>query len=267
MMEVAPTALPMDGEAGNMTKTPIALALLAAAAGCTLPAESGLREDVARDHPRQLLPGELPRDLTLPEDVDPLPEWDPSLPFVGLGDGRIQGAIGSSTDLDLQSDLSSVYDDGYYTQIEVYARTIEGKRVMLQLGVARGDGGPLLQPGLGFRTTLGYLSDSTYVGALGCEGMDTLASEGVPFTFTEFDEEPCEVGVDTERDPENPDELLVALSATFSDAGGACPRASVGGGTGLDLPDEDGDGDGDLIEPGPGNGANPVAFASFRLSR
>ncbi len=185
--------------------------------------------------------------------AQPLPPWDSSTPFTGARDGRIVGNIGPATGLNLPTDIANVYDDGYYTQIEVFALRSDGRRVMLALQVQTdGESGPFFVPGVGKRMKLGYTT-AGYVGALACEGPDSGDPEE-PFGDTPFDEEPCEVGVDTEQDPENPSNVLrVTVRAVFADANGDCPEdpgAGVGDGDfgEEDLPDMDGDGDGDLCD-------------------
>jgi hypothetical protein len=230
----------------------------------------------------------------------PLPPWDSSQPFTGARDGRIAGTIGPAAGFDLPTDIANVYDDGYYTQIEVFALRSDGRRVMLALQVQTdGEDGPFFVPGVGKRMKLGYTT-AGYVGALACEGPDS-GDPSEPFGDTPFDEEPCEVGVDTEQDPENPANVLrVTVQAVFADANGDCPEepgAGVGDGDfgEEDLPDFDGDGDGDLCdddedpsdpinppsdpepsepepteptEPGSGGGVNPLtATATFSMTR
>ncbi|MBI1946993.1 MAG: hypothetical protein HYS27_14955 [Deltaproteobacteria bacterium] len=197
-----------------------------------------------------------------PTPAAPLPEWDSSRPFVAALGNRFAGNIGSTHDLDAPADLAFVYDDGWYTQVEVYARGANGQRVMLSLAVSTVDGTPWLVPGLGFKFRPGQVRNAD-VWSLGCEGPESGSSQmGTIFADTPYDEEPCEVGVDTEQDPENPDALTVTLAATFD---ADCPETGdpgepggdvgePGGDDGTDLPDGDGDGDGDLPPPGEGGG-------------
>jgi hypothetical protein len=234
------------------------------------------------------VPGDVVDEPAPVEETPPLPPWNASRPFQSLEDGRVRGTIGAVANADLPADLASLYDDGYFTQIDLYALRSDGQRVMLQLQLAAGVNGPVLQPGVGFRAQLGPRADGSYLYALGCQGPD---GEDEPFADTPFDEEPCDVGVDTERDPENPDQLLVTIAATFADDNGDCP--DVPGGD-VGLPDGDNDGDGDLPgcpndpgaqdpgddvggDPGagdggagdvpPGDGVHPLATATFRVSQ
>src|SRR5882757_3491037 len=48
----------------------------------------------------------------------PAAPWDPSAPFTGLRTGHIRGAVGYAA-VDDPTDLATVYDDGYYAQVEV----------------------------------------------------------------------------------------------------------------------------------------------------
>lgn len=225
-----------------------------------------------------------------PTPATPLPEWDPSLPFLAAEGDRFAGDIGSSLDLDVPADLAFVYDDGWYTQIEVYAYGNNGQRVMLSLAVSTADGTPWLVPGLGFKFRPGHVRNAD-VWSLSCEGPASGSTQmSTIFADTPYDEEPCEVGVDTEQDPENPDALIVTLAATLADdcdettdpPGGDVgdpggDTGEPGGDDGVDLPDGDGDGDGDLPPPGEGGGtggdtggggAGPLSVsASVRLRR
>lgn len=220
------------------------------------------------------------RDTTTPPDA-PLPPWDASRPFVAAAGERFAGDLGSSRDLNLPADLAMVYDDGWYTQVEVYALRSDNTRVMLSLSVSSSDGQPFFQPGMGFKFRPGRVRNAD-VWSLGCEGPASGSTQmGTIFAETPFDEEPCEVGVDTEQDPENPDALVVTLAATFAEDCEDVPGGDSGGEDGVDLPDTDGDGDGDLPPPGEGGGeggstpggdsgsgggAGPLsASASFRL--
>ena len=223
-----------------------------------------------------------------------LPPWDNTRLFTGARDGRLVGTIGPAANLDLPTDILQTFDDGYYTEIAVFAVRSDGRRVMLQLGIdnADDDGIPFFVPGVGKRLRPGYTTAGN-VGALACEGPDS-GNPDEPFDGTPFDEEPCDVGVDTEQDPEDPQALQVTLQATFRDANGDCPDAPGGDlGDGdfgeEDLPDLDNDGDGDLpgcgddgsdgdggnsgggdvpdaSDPTPGN-SHPLATSSFILTR
>lgn len=255
-------------------------------------------DDPANDDPSD--PG-----TNQPGDVDepdvPLPPWDSSTPFTGVRNGRIVGTIGPASNLDLPTDIARVYDDGFFSQIDVFALRNDGRRVMLQLQVDTFGNGPFFVPGVGKRMKLGYTT-AGYVGALACEGPDS-GDENEPFGDTPFDEEPCEVGVDVEQDPDDPQNALrVTVQATFADDNGDCPAdpgSDVGDGDfgEEDLPDLDGDGDGDLpdcdagdddidepsdpsepteppseptdpSDPGSDGGVNPLsASTSFSLTR
>ena len=214
-----------------------------------------------------------------PTPETPLPAWDSSRPFVMAQGDRFAGDIGSSQNLDVPADLAFVYDDGWYTQVEVYARGSNGQRVMLSLAISTTDGTPWLVPGLGFKFRPGHVRNAD-VWSLGCEGPESGSTQmGTIFADTPYDEEPCEVGVDTEQDSENPGALTVTLAATFAedcedvgDPGGDV--GDPGGDDGVDLPDDDGDGDGDLPPPGEGGtggdtgsgGAGPLdVTSSFSL--
>jgi hypothetical protein len=301
---------------------------LGALSGCVFQVGDAVVTERARDEARVDLPGGGPSDVgedpSSPSDpadpatndpndpsdpgepAAPLPPWDSTQPFTGARDGRIVGTIGPAVGLNLPTDIAHVYDDGYYTQIEVFALRSDGRRVMLALQIQTdGEDGPFFVPGVGKRMKLGYTT-AGYVGALACEGPDS-GDPSEPFGDTPFDEEPCEVGVDTEQDPENPANVLrVTVQAVFADADGDCPEdpgAGVGDGDfgEEDLPDMDGDGDGDLCDdddeptdpsdpsdpsdptdpgnpppseptdpndPGSGGGVNPLtATATFSMTR
>jgi hypothetical protein len=185
----------------------------------------------------------------------PLPPWDTAPLFTGARDGRISGAIGPASNLDLPTDIAHVYDDGYFTEIAVYALRNDGQRVMIQLQIDSIDGQPFFHPGIGKRLAPGYTTAGNF-SAMACMGPDS-GDEDQPFEDTPFDDVPCEVGVDTEQDPDAPQALVVTVQAVFADENGDCPEAPGGGlGDGdfgeEDLPDLDGDGDGDL----PGCGDN-----------
>ena len=173
---------------------------------------------------------------------EPMPPWDFSTRFAAIRDGRILGNIGPATGLNLPTDIAHVYDDGFFTQLAVYALRGDGRRVMLQLQIDN-FGEPLFVPGTGKRLRPGY-TDGRVMAALACEGSDSGDPEA-PLEDTDFDEEPCDVGVDTEQNPEDPSTLRVTLQATFADDNGDCLDDE-----GPDLPDLDDDGDGDLPDPG-----------------
>lgn len=214
-----------------------------------------------------------------------LPPWDASRPFTGISDGRILGQLGPLTNLDLPSDIATLTDLGYFSEVSVFAARADGRRVMLRLQAQNNDGTPFFVPGVGKRLTPGY-SQTVNIAALGCEGTDSGDADE-PFEDTPFDEEPCDVSVDTEQDPDAPETLLVHIQASFADASGECGDAPGGDGDGFgeeDLPDLNGDGDGDLPGCGDdsgdgdvpgdngtdddGNGSvNPLAVATFRLTR
>ena len=220
----------------------------------------------------------------------PLPPWDATRLFTGAQQGRIVGDIGDAANLDLPTDIVHVYDDGYYTQVEAYARRSDGQRVMILLQVDSLTGSSFFAPGIGKRLATGYTTAGN-VGALACQGPDS-GDEDEPFEDTPFDEEPCEVSVDTEQDPGDPQALRVTVQATFADANGDCPEEpGAGDGDGSvgeeDLPDLDGDGDGDLTgngddvtqpNPNPGTGGDggtagggdsfhPLATSTFVMTR
>lgn len=267
-----------------MRKLPIALAPLLLTA-CAFQVESldildDRRDDVpdardAKDDPALDDLDDVDDVDTTPQPNQPLPAWDSSKHFVGAAGDRFAGDLGSSRDLDLPSDLALVYDDGWYTQVEVYALRSDNTRVMLSLAISTQDGQPFFVPGLGFKFRPGQVRNAD-VWSLGCEGPASGSTQmGTIFAETPYDEEPCEVGVDTEQDPENPEALLVTLDATFAEDCEDVPGED-GGGDGVELPDEDNDGDGDLPPPGEGGGegggagggtgAGPLsASASFRL--
>lgn len=256
----------------------------------TKPADEVPDLDDERDRPGV---GETGRD---PTDQAPLPAWDPTRSFVAAVGDRFAGDLGSSQNLDTPADLAFVYDDGWYTQLEVYAHGSNGQRVMLMLAISTADGTPWLVPGLGFKFRPGHVRNAD-VWSLGCEGPETGNTQmGMIFADTPYDEDPCEVGVDTEQDPENPDALRVTLAASFGedceddvgepggdDVGepggddgtdGGTDGGVDGGDEGVDLPDDDGDGDGDLptpgddgsVDDGTGGGAGPLdVSASFTL--
>ena len=192
-----------------------------------------------------------------PQPDAPLPAWDSSRPFVAASGDRFAGTVGPARDLDLPSDLALVYDDGWYTQVEVYALRSDNTRVMLSLAISTESGQPFLVPGLGFKFHPGRVRNAD-VWSLGCEGPASGSTQmGTIFADTPYDEEPCEVGVDTEQDPENPGALVVTLAATFDDNCEEPPAGDggdTGGDDGVELPDDDGDGDGDLPPPGEGGG-------------
>jgi hypothetical protein len=113
------------------------------------------------------------------------------------------------------------------------------------------------------------LTNGFWTSALACQGPESGEQEmSMVFADTPYDEEPCDVGVDAEEDPEAPGVLHVTISATVGDdcdEGDAPPMDG-----GCDLPDDDGDGDGDLPAPGEDDGtsggARPLsATASFDL--
>ncbi len=231
-----------------------------------------------------------------PGDQTPLPAWDPTRSFVAAVGDRFVGDLGTSQNLDAPADLAFIYDDGWYTQMEVYARGSYGQRVMLMLAISTADGTPWLTPGMGFKFRPGHVRNAD-VWSLGCEGPETGNTQmGMIFSETPYDEDPCEVAIDTEQDPENPGALRVTLAATFDedceddvgdpggddgaddgdDGDGGDDVGDPGGDDGVDLPDDDGDGDGDLPPPGGdggetgggsgGGGAGPLdVAASFTL--
>ncbi len=186
----------------------------------------------------------------------PLPPWDASRPFVAAAGERFAGDLGAFQGINLPADLALVYDDGWYTQVEVYALRSDNTRAMLSLAVSTSDGTPWLVPGLGFKFHPGHVRNAD-VWSLGCEGPASGETQmGTIFADTPYDEDPCEVGVDTEQDPENPEALVVTLAATFDDNCETDPGdpSGDGGDDGVELPDDDGDGDGDLPPPGEGGG-------------
>ncbi|MDP2343505.1 MAG: hypothetical protein Q8O67_21275 [Deltaproteobacteria bacterium] len=242
-------------------------------------------DDVAADEPAD--------DAVVGVDDDsapaPLPPWDTTRLFTGARDGRIVGTIGPSSNLDLPTDIVHVFDDGYFTEVAVFALRSDGQRVMLMLNVDSADGDGFFKPGIGKRMSTGFTTAGN-VTALACQGPDS-GDRAQPFADTPFDEEPCEIGVDTEQDPGDPQALLVTVQATFADENGDCPDAPGGdlgdGDAGVeDLPDLDGDGDGDLPgcndddaptpgdpgTPNPDDGAggdnfHPLASSSFTMTR
>lgn len=278
-----------------MRKTAAALAPLVLTA-CAFQVEDLDVLDNPRDEvpdPRQTDQDSTPGDLddiddpdTTPQPNEPLPAWDPTRHFVAASGDRFAGTLGSSQNIDLPADLALVYDDGWYTQVEVYALRSDNTRVMLSMAVSTSDGQPFFKPGLGFKFRPGRVGNAD-VWSLACEGPASGSTQmGTIFAETPYDEEPCEVGVDTEQDPENPGALVVTLAATFAEDCEDVPGGEDGedgGDPGVDLPDDDGDGDGDLPPPGEGGGeggsdgttpggdsgsggAGPLsASASFRL--
>jgi hypothetical protein len=212
-------------------------------------------------------PADDPEDPTLigpgGDDEEPngtLSQWDSSRPFTSIRGGRMKGTIGAAQNFDLPSDIAFVYDDGYFTQVEVYALRSDGQRVMIQLQSDNAVGEPFFVPGIGMRFRPGYV-DGRFVGALACQGPDSgVEAMGMAFADTPFDEEPCDVGVDTEEDPEGGNALNVTVQATFPDENGDCPDVpdDDDGDGDADLPDPDGDGDGDLpVDGEPGDGSTP----------
>ena len=214
--------------------------------------------------------------------LDPLPAWDHSLFFTGGRDGRIAGTIGPVANMDRPTDIVHIYDDGYYTEIEVFALSTDGTRVMIQLQVDSINGEGFFVPGVAKRLRPGYTTAGN-VGALACAGEDSGNTVQPFLNDPAFDAEPCEVGVDTEQDGDQPQALRVTVQATLPDENGDCPEAPGAGiGDGdfgeEDLPDLDGDGDGDLpggvddpSQPPPGGGgaggSHPLATAAFVMTR
>jgi hypothetical protein len=197
------------------------------------------------------------------------PSWDASRVFRNAVGGRIKGTIGAVRNADLPSDLAFIYDDGWFTQIEVYARRSDGQRVMIQLQADNTGRSPFFVPGVGLRFVPGYVA-GRFLGALACQGPDSGRPQmGMAFADTPYDEEPCDVSIDTEENPDEPGTLDVRVLATLPDQNGDCPSgpSDPDGDGGEDLPDLDGDGDGDLppdAEAG-GNAAYPLATSTFRL--
>jgi hypothetical protein len=256
--------------------------------GCAIDiidSEAPIARDEARDRaggPSGLAPSDLNDQLAPGVDAPPaepapapviLPPWDDSTIFAGLRDGRVAGDFGPIVGVNLATDITHVYDDGYFTQIDVYAVRDDGQRVMLQLQVESYQG-PFFVPGIGKRMRNGF-GDGGYAWALGCAGPDG-GSDVQPFMDTPYDEEACDIAIDTEQNTDDPTALSVVLHATFRDGDGECPDMPSDGD--MDLPDEDGDGDGDLpadgLPPaddpasplGPGGGGGPLATSSFTLT-
>ena len=285
-----------------MRKSPVLLVVVAALTGCAFqvdPETVPWRAPGARAPAHPGTHADKPDPTTSPETpAPPLPAWDASAPFTGLADGYIGGHVGP-TAVESATDLASVYDDGYYAQIEVYALRSDGVRVMLQLQVENGFDGPFLQPGRAIRMVPGATKDGAQILGVGCSGPDSGAGDANDaFAYTDFDEEPCDTGVGTTQDPNDPQTLDVTLAATFADDQGNCdplpgdngdgtaPMPGAGDGSGGGAGDGSGGGcgadptdpgatdpgatdpNGDAgNDPGSSDARHPLAIASFRLTR